>query len=144
MCKQGWLLASACLVASLPAYGADEDAEKVLKQMLQTVEDLGTQMKQVTDKESAVKGLPKIKELIKQFNGLKDKSEKLKLAAEAEGRLLKQYEKKLSDAGEKVGQELKRLREVEPAKEIVTEVETFVSVLGTNSKDKKKQLEHKK
>jgi hypothetical protein len=120
-----------------PAF-ANDDAEKLIGEMLKTVEDLGTQLKKVTDKDSAEAALPKVKELTKQFSGLKTKSDKLKLDPDTESRLLKQYEKKLFDAGEKVGQELKRLRQVDPAREVVAEVEKFVALLGNTANEKKK------
>jgi hypothetical protein len=132
------LLAGVILLSSSAACRADDDAEKLIGQMLKTVEDLGTQLKKVADKDSAEAALPKVKELTKQFTGLKAKSDKLKLDPDTEARLLKQYEKKLFDAGEKVGQELKRLRQVDPAREVVAEVEKFVALLGNATKEKKK------
>jgi TolA-binding protein len=132
------VLAGLILLSSVATSRANDDAEKLIGDMLKTVEDLGTQLKKVTDKDSAEAALPKVKELTKQFSGLKGKSDKLKLDPDTESRLLKQYEKKLFDAGEKVGQELKRLRQVDPAREVVAEVEKFVALLGNTGKEKKK------
>ena len=127
-----WMRAGVALLIALPFAGcgaSEEDAGKLLQELVDNFNELSSTMATIQDGPSAKAANPKIKAI---FDKLKDvKARDKKVTNSTKEALTKKFEKPLTDAGFKVGMELARIRQIPAAAAEANQVQEILTWMST-------------
>lgn len=128
-----------CLFAvAAPSRAADEP-EKLVQELLKTLENVETKLKKIDGKETAAKAVTEIKDFAKQIDQLRERSEKLKIDPKQEEELLNKYKDKIFELGARIGKEMTRLEGVDGAKDVIEEMKKLAEKMGLPTEEPKKK-----
>jgi hypothetical protein len=131
-------IALGLFAVAAPLRAADEP-EKLVQELLKTLENVETKLKKIDGKGAATKALTEIKDFAKQIDQLRERSEKLKIDPKQEQELLNQYKDKLFELGARIGKEMTRLEGVDGAKEVIEEMKKMAEKMGLPTEEPKEK-----
>lgn len=131
--------AALCLFAVAAPVRAADEPEKLVQDLLKTLENVEAKLKKIDGKEAAAKALTEVKDYVKQVDQLRERSEKLKVDPKQEEELLNKYKDKLFELGARIGKEMTRLEGVDGAKEVIEEMKKMAEKMGLPTEEPKEK-----
>ncbi|MBP7865954.1 MAG: hypothetical protein KA419_08375 [Acidobacteria bacterium] len=122
------LVLLAAVAVFLPLSGCSKGShEAFMNDMIAAMKEMGTVLEGIKDKDSAKAAVPKLQEIVKRLNDLKEKGKALPEPDEATKKKLEEKLKELMEVSMKVAGEMMRVQGIEGAAEELKGIQSEMS-----------------